>query len=124
MAFAEYRDHCMYTRVVTGIMVRQQAHHHAVAGRPRSRSFDSYHESRACVSNIRRTRYLDPEDCGPLYARHEREQTNGSVGLQIEGNENTVLNANDKNTWTQGGSFLAPTIPPFEEEDQVFILDL
>lgn len=105
-AFAEYKDNVMYNRVVTGI-IRQQEQ--AIATRPRSRSLDSYHhESQACISNILRTRHLDDASL--------HSQRRGSASIALENGDNHFL--------TQTGGFLAPTMPPMDDDDQVFALDL
>jgi len=101
----------MYNRVVTGI-IRQQEH--AIHTQSLSRSLDSLYENRACIANIQRTRYVDPDD---YISGRQRAQS-------VAEEDAAVVNTNAHESETQDNSFLAPTMPSFQDEDQVFALDL
>lgn len=60
-ALADYRDYCMFARIVDGISRRQST----------SQDLDLIYENDACLANIRRTRSQPPEESQSLEARHE-----------------------------------------------------
>lgn len=62
-ALADYRDYCMYTRIVDGIQRRQSSHS--------SGDIDLIYENDACLANIRRTRCQPPEESHSLKTRHD-----------------------------------------------------
>jgi hypothetical protein len=57
---ADYRDYCMFARIVNGISSRQSA----------DLDFDLVYENNACLANIRRTRCIPPEESQSLHVRH------------------------------------------------------
>ena len=60
-ALADYRDYCMFVRIVDGISRRQST----------NQDLDLIYECDACLANIRRTRSQPPEESQSLEARHE-----------------------------------------------------
>jgi hypothetical protein len=62
-AIADYRDYCMFARIVDGIQKRQSSN--------QEQDLDLIYENDACLANIRRTRCVPPEESQSLEARHE-----------------------------------------------------
>jgi hypothetical protein len=60
-AIADYRDYCMFVRIVNGISSRQSA----------ALDFDLIYENNACLANIRRTRCVPPDEAQSLDARYK-----------------------------------------------------
>ena len=60
-ALADFRDYCMFSRIVNGISRRQSE----------NQDIDLLYENDACLANIRRTRCQPPEESKSLQARHE-----------------------------------------------------
>lgn len=107
-AIAEYRDYCMYNRLVNG-MIRQQEH---ALHKQCSRSLDSLYENGACIANIQRTRYGDTDrgrniSLKPTEKLTSTDDCTKAPKLSAEGAD----------------SFLAPTASQCEDEFEVFVLD-
>lgn len=64
--YAECRDALMYNRIVTGIIRQQES------ASQRPRSLDYLYENHACIENITRSRYLQPEDTESLLSRDKK----------------------------------------------------
>jgi len=114
-AFAEYRDHCMYNRIVKGLSRRQE---HAM--NRQVRSLDFLYENGQCIANIKRTRHQHPDDCESLHARHER------AWKTIKGDSSTEIHRpKARDIVTEANSFLDPTFPRLDDddEDQMFPMD-
>jgi hypothetical protein len=60
-AIADYRDYCMFARIVDGIQRRQSS----------NQDLDLIYENDACLANIRRTRCVPPEESQSLESRHQ-----------------------------------------------------
>jgi len=114
-AIADYRDYCMYQRIVTGITRRREDE-----DRSDVRSLDYLYETDACIQNINRSRHQHPDHVESLYSRDQKV----SGALLATKKENVSPLAHDILTH-YNNSFLAPTMHNLDEDDdQVFALDL
>lgn len=103
-ALADYRDYCMYTRIVHGIQ-RSQC---------QAQDFDLQLENDACLQNIRRTRCGPPEESQSLESRHESLL-------------NVLRNPSLKTTrdyLTQAQAAVTASHDTIFEEDEIFVIDL
>jgi hypothetical protein len=116
-AMAEYRDICMYNRIVTGLSRRQEeCYANRSCEQRHGRSLDFLYENGACIENIIRTRHQQhPDDCESLHARYERHSNDGRAPRQ---RPKSADDTQDSNT------FLGPTFPMLHDEpDQIFSMD-
>jgi hypothetical protein len=100
-ALADYRDYCMFVRIVDGISRRQST----------NQDLDLIYEHDACLANIRRTRSQPPEESRSLEARHElllqklmfppNLLSPHTFHSNLHGNDNMIL-----------------------DEDEIFVIDL
>jgi hypothetical protein len=100
-ALADYRDYCMFVRIVDGISRRQST----------NQDLDLIYEYDACLANIRRTRSQPPEESQSLEARHElllqkfmfppNPLSPNAFHTNLPGNDNMIL-----------------------DEDEIFVIDL
>ena len=111
-AFAELRDDRMYNRIVNGISRRQEC---------KARSLDYLYETSECLSNIMRTRRVNPDDAESLHSRRMKAWKS-ITGQQTEAAEESP---NAPEIVAQANSFLGPTMLRVgdNEEDQMFPLD-
>jgi len=114
-AFAEYRDHCMYNRIVKGLSRRQE---HAM--NRQVRSLDFLYENGQCITNIIRTRHQHPDECESLHSRHEK------AWETLKGDSSTEIHRPiARDIATEANSFLERTFPRLDddEEEEMFPMD-
>ena len=112
-ALAEYRDHCMYNRIVKGLSRSQD-----YASNRQVRSLDFLYENGACIANIERNRREHPHKVESLHSRHEKAWkmiTGASKTESPKQNAHAIV--------SHANSFSVPMLQDFDDEDQMFILD-
>ena len=92
-ALADYRDYCMYSRIVDGISRRSSANY----------------ENDACIANIQRTRCQPPEESMSLQARHESL-------LHTLGNPHAMV-PQDQTMWPSEEATM------ILDEEEIFVMD-
>lgn len=103
-ALFDYRDYCIFVRIVKGIAKRQTAH----------KCLDLLYESQDCIANIHRTRLEPPEESHSLMTRHEFLLNKLENPLPLASHE--IL--------AESPSFVKDAQPPEQDEDNIFVIDL